>query len=201
MRGAHADAELFWRYVSARDRSGRRLVGSRQRLCGIYWRGWHRAGRRRRRVDEPPVRVRGTAGEGAVLRSEVFDFEWLVVRTAVHADDPIAHHHQPPVGATGDRIAVDLAQVALHHRKTLVLQQFFQLAGELLRSRRGLEVAADGLSKLPAHEQQFALALTLGGGAPDLPAQGEADADQDYRDQQTDVCEPRAPSTLHLGPR
>ena len=80
--------------------------------------------------------------------------------------------------------------MALDHRKALVLQQLLQLARVLLYPGRGIEVAADGASELRTREQQLALALALGGRAPDLADSSEADADQDHYNQQTDVSEP-----------
>src|SRR6185436_4678875 len=142
-------------------------------------------------MDEFPVRVPLRLGKLLILRGEVTGLDRLLLGTAEHAHYAAAGRlDQAPFLVAGDRVAVELAQLAHRHRIALVLQQVLQRLRVALLL---LVVRGDGVAVLLAAEQQLGLLFALRGVRRELAVGGEPRAEQRDEQQEGHVGEAGLP--------
>src|SRR3954468_4838537 len=142
-------------------------------------------------MRELPFLVSLGVDEGFVAVGKIARLERTRFGTAVHAHDAAARAlDYTPFLAARHRIAIDLAQIALHGRHARVLQQVLQLHGISLRAaRRAVVIGGDRIADLVAGEQQLRLLVPLLRMRGQLPHRGEHRATDCYRDEQREIDE------------
>src|SRR5690349_14934667 len=142
-------------------------------------------------MGELPLRVSLGAAERLVAARKAARLEWPRFRLAVDAHDAAAGAlDHAPLALAGHRVAVHLAQVALHYRPALVLEQVVERLGVGLgAARRALVVRADRVADLVTREQQLRFLLALLAVRSELADRRQHAADDSDADQQRDVRE------------
>src|SRR5207302_3833132 len=126
-------------------------------------------------VDELPVRIFGGAFEFPVREAEIRDFLGTILRKAVDAhDSAVRRFYQPPFAFSGQRVDVELSQVALGAWLARVFQQVLERPGKLPRPVE--VVSLDRAPVLVARIEQLRFPVPRERGTPDLSGEGEAQA-------------------------
>lgn len=135
-------------------------------------------------VRKLPLRIALLAFERRDFRGEQGDLDRRAPGLAVDAHDAAARRRDDdPVGLAGERVGVELAQVAAHVGEAWVAQEIFKFGGVAWGADGGFVVAFEGVAEFQADGEQVFFggaalqcdAGTQGGGGGDGKEGGEED--------------------------
>ena len=153
---------LFWRCGSGLSgcewRWGQRATCNRVLSAIVLSCAGTRPHRSLRYKGKDPVRIFLLACESSKLGCKPICLEWCAGGFAIHADDPAFRaQNQTPVFFAGHRVRIDTAQVAKHSWCPFVAKQFLETQCVPAPASPRFVVAANGVAKLRADEQQIVL--------------------------------------------